>query len=87
MTLKQAFLEIHEILENAQVDHALIGGFALAIGLKIQAYCNNPRRELQDKADIQFLFERYPNMDMNRVEKYAEVFKQWKIIQNLKPKK
>lgn len=167
MGLKQAILQIHDLLDRAGIDHALIGGFALAvhgitratgdidllvdekdkerlitelsgheytlrtstaevlhltgparldillarrpisrgmlsrakktevlaikcldaedlIGLKIQAYCNNPRRELQDKADIQFLIRHYPALDWDRVKSYAEAFDQWEEIQKLK---
>lgn len=35
------------------------------IGLKIQAYVNDPSRELQDKADIQSLIENVETMDWN----------------------
>ncbi|MEK6704263.1 MAG: nucleotidyl transferase AbiEii/AbiGii toxin family protein [Bdellovibrionota bacterium] len=167
MSLKAAIKKIHRLLENAKIDHALIGGLALAvhginratgdidllvdeanrsklieelknskyalrmetpevlhfqgpvrldillarrpvsrgmlarakitpllnikcldpedlIGLKIQAYQNNPRRALQDKADIQFLLEKYDQLlDMERVKSYAEVFNQWPEIQKL----
>ncbi len=53
------------------------------IGLKIQAYCNDTRRELQDKADIQFLLGKYPKMDMERVKFYADAFGQWPEILKL----
>ena len=54
------------------------------IGLKIQAYCNDRRRELQDKADIQFLIHRYPNLDWKRIKFYADAFDQWSEIEKLK---
>lgn len=166
MGLKQAILQIHSLLETAGIDHALIGGFALAahginrstgdidllvdeeckeilisclnkagysieietpevlhfkgpvqldvllarrhiskkmlarakntsflnvkclgpedlIGLKIQAYCNDPRRELQDKADIQYLFNKYPELDLKQIKEYADLFQQWGEIRKI----
>lgn len=53
------------------------------IGLKIQAYKNDPRRELQDKADIQNLIRKNPQMDFNRIKQYAELFNEWEVIQQL----
>jgi hypothetical protein len=59
------------------------------IGLKIQAYKNNPRREFQDKADIQSLFGISSQIDMERVRNYAALFgeeeeinKLWKIAKS-----
>lgn len=54
------------------------------IGLKIQAYKNNPKRKLQDQADIQFLLERFPQLDLTRVKQYADIFNEWATIENLK---
>lgn len=54
------------------------------IGLKIQAYINNKRREFQDKADISSLIEKYPNMDWQKIKKYADVFNQWHVILAIK---
>lgn len=56
------------------------------IGLKIQAYVNDPSRELQDKADIQFLIENVDNMDWERIKSYADLFDQWKAINEIKTK-
>ncbi|MEI8027647.1 MAG: hypothetical protein WCI18_14970 [Pseudomonadota bacterium] len=50
------------------------------IGLKIQAYCNNPKRKLQDKADILALMRTNPSVDLNRVKQYADLFDQWEEI-------
>lgn len=167
MSLKQAIIKIHQVLSQNSIDHALIGGFALAIhgisratgdidllidekdrdaliqvlqsqgysirvqtpeilhfigpvrldvllarrpvsramlkrsekspllggilylqaedliGLKIQAYCNDRRRELQDKADIQFLFEKYPALDLERIKTYADFFGEWPVMEAL----
>lgn len=56
------------------------------IGLKIQAYCNDPSRELQDKADIQFLVENVDGMDWKRIKTYADLFNQWEAINEIKNK-
>lgn len=56
------------------------------IGLKIQAYVNDPQRELQDKADIQFLIENDNNLDWERVKSYADLFNQWEAIDDIKNK-
>lgn len=54
------------------------------IGLKIQAYMNSPKRELRDKADIQELIEKHPNLDWDKVRTYAEMFGQWEEIQKIR---
>ena len=56
------------------------------IGLKIQAYKNNPKRELQDKTDIQFLIESDDKLDWNRIKEYADLFNEWEVINELKTK-
>ena len=56
------------------------------IGLKIQAYKNDPSRELQDKADIQKLLT-LPSINVSDVKKYADLFEEWPIIQKLQSKK
>lgn len=53
------------------------------IGLKIQAYKNDPTRELQDKADIQKLLH-LPNLDLALVKKYADLFQEWSTIEKLR---
>ncbi len=54
------------------------------IGLKIQAYINNPKREYQDKADIRSLMEKDPNLDWEKIKVYADIFDQWTEIQKIK---
>ncbi|MBK9294371.1 MAG: nucleotidyl transferase AbiEii/AbiGii toxin family protein [Oligoflexia bacterium] len=54
------------------------------IGLKIQAYKNDPTRELQDKADIQSLLTNNENLDINKIKAYADLFGEWNEIQKLK---
>ncbi len=56
------------------------------IGLKIQAYNNDSKRELQDKADILALIEEHPKMNWNQVKQYADLFNAWKDIMDLKHK-
>ena len=56
------------------------------IGLKIQAYKNNSKRELQDKADIQFLIESDDKLDWERIKSYADLFDEWEVISELKAK-
>jgi len=53
------------------------------IGLKIQAYKNDPARELQDKADIQKLLS-LPQIDLMLVKKYADLFDEWAAIEKLR---
>lgn len=54
------------------------------IGLKIQSYTNDRKRELQDKADIKKLIEIYPDLNWKKVQLYAELFGEWETIKALK---
>jgi len=54
------------------------------IGLKIQAYVNDPRRKLQDQADIAALIRTQPNLDWDRIRRYADLFDQWSAVLELK---
>lgn len=56
------------------------------IGLKIQAYNNDSSRELQDKADIQFLIETYTNLDFDKIKEYADLFNRWEDINEIRKK-
>lgn len=56
------------------------------IGLKIQAYKNDSDRELQDKADIQFLLKNVDGLDYSLIKKYADLFDEWEVISELKKK-
>ncbi|MCB0391221.1 MAG: hypothetical protein KDD58_08020 [Bdellovibrionales bacterium] len=56
------------------------------MGLKIQAYCNDPKREFQDKADILSLLQNNANIDYNRIKKWADMFNQWSAIEEIKSK-
>ena len=52
------------------------------IGLKIQAYKNDPSRELQDKADIQNLLK-LQHLDIKIIKKYADLFDEWSAIEKI----
>lgn len=52
------------------------------IGLKIQAFKNDPRRTLQDKADIQMLL-RQNGINLKKVKAYADLFSAWSEIEEL----
>ena len=56
------------------------------IGLKIQAYRNDPTREYQDKADIHALMKANPGLDLNIVRGYADLFGEWKTIESMRKK-
>ena len=167
MTLRDALEKAHQVLQDGGVDHALVGGFALAahgvarttndidflvgesqkemaknvltscgwvieletaevihfagpsnldlliarrplsqemlvesrvaafkgikcvsaegiIGLKIQAYKNDPTREFQDRADIQSLIAKFPNLRWDKVREFADLFGEWGFIEMLR---
>lgn len=54
------------------------------IGLKIQAYMNDARRELQDRADIQRLIEVSASLDWARIRQYADLYSQWPAVEDLR---
>lgn len=57
------------------------------IGLKIQAFANNPKREFKEKADIQALIEvRGQQLDWNRIKEYADLFGKWAEIETIRKK-
>lgn len=56
------------------------------IGLKIQAYKNDQSREFQDKADIQFLLTSQENLDFKLIKKYADLFDEWEVIDEIRKK-
>lgn len=56
------------------------------IGLKIQAYKNDVLREFQDKADIQFLIDSQDSLDWILIKKYADLFEEWEVIDEIRKK-
>jgi len=56
------------------------------IGLKIQAFCNEPRRALQDQADIVSLVSANPGVDWSKIKEYADLFEAWPVIEEIRGK-
>lgn len=57
------------------------------IGLKIQAYTNNSKREFKEKADIQALVEKLgQQLDWARIKEYADLFAKWPEIEAIRKK-
>lgn len=56
------------------------------IGLKIQAYVNDPKREFQDKADILSLLQNNSGADYTKIKEYADLFDQWHAIEEIRGK-
>lgn len=59
-------------------------GCEAIIGLKIQAYCNAPKRALRDKADIQALIEANATLDWQAIQRYADLFGEWQEVQRIR---
>lgn len=75
---------LQQALNNVNLDIFVLRAEDI-IGLKIQAYKNDPSREFQDKADIQKLLS-LKGIDMNLIKKYADLFFEWPEIQKIKDK-
>ncbi|OGQ36676.1 MAG: hypothetical protein A3F16_03535 [Deltaproteobacteria bacterium RIFCSPHIGHO2_12_FULL_43_9] len=56
------------------------------IGLKIQAYRNNPKREFRDKADIISIIETNYKLNWDKIKQYADIFNAWEEISQLRNK-
>jgi len=56
------------------------------ITTKIQAFVGDRRREFTDKSDILTLFRNVPNMDLEKIRAYAEIFNVWNEIQEIRKK-
>ena len=57
------------------------------IGLKIQAFATNPKREFKEKADIQALIEKlHPQINWDQVKQYADLFGKWDDIDSIRKK-
>lgn len=55
------------------------------IGLKIQAYANNPKRKHKDLADIQELVElAHSKLDWGKIKFYADHFNEWPTLESMK---
>jgi hypothetical protein len=53
------------------------------IGLKVQAYSNDPRRRHADLADVQRLIRANPELDLGRVREYFVLFDREKELDDL----
>lgn len=54
------------------------------IGLKIQAYVSDIKRELRDKADIQALIENNAELNWEKMKQYADIFSRWEDIEKIR---
>lgn len=54
------------------------------IGLKIQAFVGDRSREFTDKGDTLTLFKNNPDIDLDKVKEYADIFNVWNEILDLK---
>lgn len=56
------------------------------IGLKIQAYVNDRKREHQDKADIEAVIEKCQDLNWDTIKHYADIFGEWEAIGHFRRK-
>jgi predicted nucleotidyltransferase len=78
-----------EMLQRAKIFESLAVKCVVAediIGLKIQAYINEPKRALQDKADIAGLIQKHKLLDWAKIRYYADLFGEWPTIEKLRDK-
>ncbi len=54
------------------------------IGLKIQAFAGDRKREFTDKGDILTVIRNVPDLDFNKIKEYADLFGVWNEICDLK---
>lgn len=54
------------------------------VALKIQAYKNDPQRQLQDKADIKYIFDNIVDLDWDKIKSYADLFGEWEAMLAIK---
>ena len=55
-----------------------------SIGLKIQAFSNNPARKWHDQADIAALMQSNPSLDWSRVQRYAAMFNAQELLEEIR---
>lgn len=53
------------------------------IGFKVQSSSNNPRRRRQDMADVQRILELVPDLDLERIREYFQLFDREKELDEL----
>ncbi len=81
--LSRKMLKSASLIESLQIKCLLPEDI---IGLKIQAFSNDPSREFQDKSDIQFLIQNRAGLDWVKIKEYAELFDKWDEIEAIKNK-
>jgi len=54
------------------------------IGLKIQAFVANRKREFRDKGDILAIFKNVEGLDFKLIKEYADMFNVWTEIEEIK---
>lgn len=54
------------------------------IGLKIQAFVGDRSREFVDKGDILTIMKNVSNLDFKKIKEYADLFKVWTEIEDIK---
>jgi hypothetical protein len=53
------------------------------IGFKVQSSSNNPRRRRQDMADVQRILELVPDLDLDRIREFFQLFDREKELDEL----
>lgn len=54
------------------------------IGLKIQAFAGDRMREFTDKGDILAVMKNVSHLDLEKIKEYADIFKVWNEILDIK---
>lgn len=79
--MSRKMLQEAAVLDPLKIKCVSIEGI---IGLKIQAYHNDAKRELRDKADILSMIEKNREINWEVVKQYADLFNAWGDILKLK---
>lgn len=81
--LSREMLKEAELIPPLNIKSVSLEGI---IGLKIQAFRNNPKREFRDKADIISIMETNHKLNWDKIKMYADIFKAWEEIKQLRKK-
>ncbi len=74
---------LSRVRKVGQLPHPVVAPEDL-IGLKIQAFVGDRKREFIDKGDILSLLRNVPNLDFELIKEYADIFNVWNEINDLK---
>ncbi len=80
--LSRAMLARARALRALEVDVHVVDPEDL-IGFKVQSSSNNPRRRRQDMADVQRILELVPDLDLERIREYFQLFDREKELDEL----